>query len=497
MEYFQPIANHSVIPVNEVPQLRYEAFISQLNSLTANVNRHCVAYFGVPENENIRLYAIIGDDENGTLLPFSSLVSQRSDLHSITITRPAFHLFERELAEQFGLHFQGHPWLKPLRYAHNRINSSFTPANYPFYHIEGVQLHEVGVGPVHAGIIEPGHFRFTCEGERILHLEAQFGYQHRGIETLMLTTNDAQRWALVQSIAGDSVIEHTSAYAWLRESLCGAQTPYNALWERCFAQELERMAIHTGDLGAISGDIAFQLGSAVLGRLRTPLINFFQLWCGNRLAKPLIRSGEVRFPFTQKLADKLFLILEDYEADFNEVINSFFNLPSVLSRIEKTGIVSTPMAEEMGLVGMAARSSGLLRDTRTTHPYGLYSGLNHTPVIKHHGDVYSRAQVRREEIWQSMQYIRQWLKDLPTDEEPIIMQRPKPEMLAVSLTEGWRGQVCHCAITDRNSNFSAYKIVDPSFFNWTALEYAVRENGISDFPLCNKSFNLSYSAFDL
>jgi Ni,Fe-hydrogenase III large subunit len=497
MEYIQPIDNHSAIPVKEVPQLRYEAFISQLTSLTSHVNQHCVAYFGVPESGNIRLYAIIADDDKRTLLPFSSVISQNDDLHSVTVMRPAFHCFERELAEQFGIRFQGHPCLKPLRYSHNRYDLSLKPENHTFYHIEGEQLHEVGVGPVHAGIIEPGHFRFTCEGERILHLETQLGYQHRGIERLMLNANDVQRWALAQSIAGDSVVEHVSAYSWLREALSDIQAPADAVWERCFAQELERMAIHTGDLGAISGDIAFQLGAAVLGRLRTPLINFFQLWCGNRLAKPLIRPGDVRFPFTQELADKLLLILEDYEADFNEVINSFFNQPSVLSRIEKTGIVPTSIAEEMGLVGMAARSSGLLRDIRASHPYGLYKELNHTPDVKHHGDAYSRTQVRRDEIRQSMQYIRQWIKDIPNHEKSAIIQHPKPEMLAVSLTEGWRGQVCHCAVTDQNGNFSAYKIVDPSFFNWTALEYAVRENGISDFPLCNKSFNLSYSAFDL
>ncbi len=498
MEYYQKIENNSSININEITELRYEAFISQLAALTSTTNRHCISYFGYPELGRIRLIALIADDMEGVIIPLTSLATAGSTMPSLTAMRPAFHLFERELAENFGFHFFGHPWMKPLRYSHNRANKTQTPENHSFFHVESEQTHEVGVGPVHAGVIEPGHFRFSCAGETILQLETQLGYQHRGIEALMVNaTSDMQRWALAQSIAGDNVAGHATAYAYAWEALCGFETTPDLHWERCLAQELERMAVHTGDMRAISGDLAFQPGNAVWGRLRTPLINFFQAWCGNRLAKPLIRPAQVRFPFSTQLAEKLYDILSDFEPDFKVISHSFFNLPSVLSRIEKTGIVTTSFAEESGLVGMAARSAGLFRDLRSTHAYGLYKTTIHEPIVKHHGDVYSRTQVRRDEVLQSMAYLREWISNIPVYADKQTLKQPKSNTLAVSVTEGWRGQICHCAVTNNAGQLIAYKIVDPSFFNWTALEFAVRGNGISDFPVCNKSFNLSYSAFDL
>jgi Ni,Fe-hydrogenase III large subunit/Ni,Fe-hydrogenase III component G len=498
MDYIQKIENNTALNISEIPELRYEAFISQLASITSTTNRHCVAYFGVPESGRIKLFALIADDLDGSIFTLSSLATAGDSLPSLTAMRPAFHLFERELAEKFGFQFIGHPWMKPMRYSHDRYDRNQTPENHSFYHIDSEQSHEVGVGPVHAGVIEPGHFRFSCSGEKIIHLETQLGYQHRGIENLMLTAkNDMQRWALSQSIAGDNVGGHVTAYSYLWEALCGFETTPELHWERCMAQELERMAVHSGDLSALSGDVAFQLGNAVWGRLRTPIINFFQAWCGNRLAKPLLHPANVRFPFSHQLAEKLNLILSDFEPDFVEISHSFFNLPSVLARLEKTGIVTTDFAEEAGLVGMAARSAGLLRDLRSTHPYGLYKTTPHEAIVKHHGDVYSRAQIRKEEVLQSMGYIRNWLNDIPQINNTYTLKQPKTNTLAVSLTEGWRGQVCHCAVTNNYGQLIAYKIVDPSFFNWSALEFAVRENGISDFPVCNKSFNLSYTGFDL
>jgi Ni,Fe-hydrogenase III large subunit len=358
----------------------------------------------------------------------------------------------------------------------------------------------VGVGPVHAGIIEPGHFRFLCNGEQILHLEIQLGYQHRGVEQLFLTkTKLIQRTTLAESIAGDSVVGHTTAFAYLLESMSEAKPYQEILFSRTLAQELERIAVHTGDLSAICTDIAYQLGSSVFGRLRTPLINFFQEWCGNRLAKGLIRTGYNPFPFNKTLADRLNTIIDTFEPDFVEMNTELSRLPTSLSRFERTGMLSYDQLLSIGTVGMSARMNTLIRDIRISHPYGLYSQFKHEPVIKHHGDVYSRVQIRKLEVLQSIAYIRQLLDQVPQSQpqpqpQPVIL---KPDSFGISLTEGWRGEICHSCITGHNGDMLIYKIKDPSFHNWLALALAVRNNEISDFPVSNKSFDLSYCGHDL
>ncbi len=272
----------------------------------------------------------------------------------------------------------------------------------------------------------------------------------------------------------------------------------DVLYARTIAQEIERIAIHTGDLSAICTDIAYQLGSSVLGRLRTPVINFFQEWCGNRLAKGLIRTGYNPYPFTNALAERLLMILDAFEPDFIEINSELSTLPSTLSRFERTGTLSYDQLLSIGTVGMSARMNALERDIRKSHPYGLYSELDHIPVIKHHGDVYSRVQIRKEEVLQSISYLRQLLKSLPepgnTGSVGISMT---PSAFSVSLTEGWRGEICHAAITNEKGELIVYKIKDPSFHNWLALALSVRNNEISDFPVCNKSFDLSYCGHDL
>jgi Ni,Fe-hydrogenase III large subunit len=386
-----------------------------------------------------------------------------------------------------------------MRYANNRCNKDEQIGNYPFFKVDSEELHEVGVGPIHAGIIEPGHFRFICNGEQIMHLEIQLGYQHRGIEQLFLQKKKLlELTTLAESIAGDTVAGHTTAFVNLWESLCG-YTPDDSLhYSRILALELERIAIHTGDLAAVCADIAYQLGNSVFGRLRTPMVNFFQEWCGNRLAKGLIRAGKINFPFTNEHATRLIELLNSFEPDFNEMTQKLFDLPSALSRMEKTGVVSLTEVLEIGTVGMSARMSGLNRDIRSSHPYNLYNSINHHPVIKRHGDVYSRVQIRKEEVKQSISIIRGLLQEVPKFHNPEnFVLTPQKEKFIVSLVEGWRGEICHCALTDEKGDLVFYKIKDPSHHNWMALAQAVRNNDISDFPVINKSFNLSYCGHDL
>lgn len=493
------VSNNQTINISLIPVIDYNTFFELNTGFIINrPERHCVNYYGYYFNGKIKLICCIADDSTHEIFLSSSLVELSATLDAFTSKLLCFEKFEREIHENFGIKFRGHPWLKPLRYPFNRFDKSKTIANYPFYSIDSEELHEVGVGPIHAGVIEPGHFRFICNGEQILHLEIQLGYQHRGIEQLFIEKkNLIQRITLAESIAGDTVVGHSTAFSHIWESLCDYKVSREIEFTRTLALELERIAIHTGDLSAVCTDIAYQLGSSVFGRLRTPIINFMQEWCGNRLSKGLIRPGYNKFPFNHLLANRLKNILDTFEPDFSEMCKQLFKLPSALSRFERTGVVSNDDVKSIGTVGLSARMSNLKRDIRLSHPYSLYNELDHEPICKRHGDVYSRVQIRKLEVKQSIEHIRKLLENIPDHLDNKLMNSPKLNSFSISLVEGWRGEICHCAITDEKGELLHYKIKDPSFHNWMALALSVRNNEISDFPICNKSFNLSYCGHDL
>ncbi len=497
------INNGQSVSISDIEQQSYDAFYADINTLMATPSAHCVNYFAVPCADNqLQLFCCIADDEKHTIDVLSSTTTPDATLSSLTAMHRAFHPFEREMHELYGINFSGHPWLKPLRFPHDRATKG-SIYDYPFFNIQSEEFHRVGVGPIHAGIIEPGHFRFICEGEKIHHLEIQLGWQHRGLEKLFLSKEQPlQRATLAEQIAGDTVVGHSVAFVQAYEALAGFQPSEQLIRERTIALEQERIAIHTGDLSAICTDIAYQLGNAVFGRLRTPMINYFQKWCGNRFAKGLIRPGKTNFAFTQALADDWHETIAKYRPHFIEMAEEMFDLPSVLSRIERTGVVSTETARSLGLVGMAAKASGIARDVRASHPYAAYSQLEVKPVVKTTGDVYARARVRYEEVLASISNIEHLIDSihqLPQSQnyQPMPELKLRPNQLVVSLTEGWRGEICHCAITNDEGKLTAYKVKDPSMHNWMGLALAVRNNGISDFPICNKSFDLSYCGHDL
>ncbi len=498
------IYNGQPVGLADIEQLSYDAFYSDVNSLMNSQAAHCVNYFAVPYSTNqLQLFCCIANDEEHNIDLLTTIVPINANLRSLTAQHLAFHPFERDIHERYGINFEDHPWLKPLRFPHNRANNG-SIYDYPFFNIQSEEFHRVGVGPIHAGIIEPGHFRFICEGEKIHHLEIQLGWQHRGWEETFLQKKGLlQRATLAEQIAGDTVVGHSVAFAQAFEALSGIEPSEQLVIERTIALEHERIAVHTGDLSAICTDIAYQLGNAVFGRLRTPMINYFQKWCGSRFAKGLIRPGKSNFPLTQSLADEWKQTVEKYRPHFIEMAEEMFDLPSVLSRIERTGVVSTNTAQNIGLVGMAAKASGLSRDVRTSHPYASYAKLGIEPVLKTSGDVYARARVRYEEVLASISYIENLLEiaTLPTSGQyqyqPVPNANLKPSSFIASLTEGWRGEICHCALTNAQGEITAYKVADPSVHNWLGLAMAVRNNGISDFPICNKSFDLSYCGHDL
>ena len=283
-------------------------------------------------------------------------------------------IFEREIHENFRCGFTGHPWLKPVRYPHDNADNA-AMADYPFYEIDSEELHEVGVGPVHAGVIEPGHFRFICNGEKVLHLEIQLGYQHRGIEKLFIEKESSlQRCILSESIAGDTSVGHGLAHTQLIESLAGIQAGESLQIERCIALELERVAVHIGDTAALCGDVAYQLGQVVCEAIRTLVINTTQLWCGNRFGKGLIRPGGSNYPLTDEVADAILKVLDETERRFGEITALIFSLPSVLARFEDIGQVTREQASAIGAVGMAARTCSIPRDIRVSHTIPVFQG---------------------------------------------------------------------------------------------------------------------------
>ncbi|MBO5972434.1 MAG: NADH-quinone oxidoreductase subunit C [Alistipes sp.] len=492
----------TAVALKDIPVVEYVDLYNDLKERMCDVRYHVGHYFAVEIENGLKFYLLLLDDETSEVLITSFVPDYYAEgLASLTAIHPQFHPFEREMHELYGIPFDSHPWLKPLRFSYDRRDKSSTMDSYPFYTIEGDELHEVNVGPIHAGIIEPGAFRFICDGEQVLHLEIALGYQHRGVETEMVRNQNRLRQTLIaESIAGDTAVGHATAYAEVVEKLAGKQASKALNLERMIAIELERIAMHLADTGALATDIGFQLFQVACEALRTVTINTSQAWCGNRFGKSVIRPCGSNHPLT---AEKIAMIrknIADVRRRYNEVREDILESQSLLARFDQCGLVPRDEMIRIGGVGQAARASGLLRDLRTTHPWGYYAEIKHESVLKHECDVMSRLATRMDEVLQSADYIEKALSEYtPNEAIPAPDYEPQlaVESLSFSLVEGWRGEICHVAITDAKGDITKYKIKDPSVHNWLGLAIAVRSEGISDFPINNKSFNLSYCGHDL
>lgn len=505
MKYYITNNHSSAIPLSEIPEVDYMEFYEDMSQKLSSEDIHIAHYFAYPErDERLRFIAILLVDSSSEILvtSYATEYYDSCELRSLTALHPEVHPFEREISERYGVKFINMPWNKPLRFPHDRFDKQSSMDNYPFYTMEGASLHEVNVGPIHAGIIEPGAFRFICNGEKVLHLEIALGYQHRGVESEFTRDNNLLRQVLLsESIAGDSAIAHSTAFVEAVERLVkgGAKSPKQLQVERLIALELERMAMQIADTGALSMDIGYQLGQVACEALRTITINTSQAWCGNRFGKGLIRPMGTNFPLTKEKIEMIRENIADVRRRYNEVKDDINSSPSILARFEQCGVVSKEDMVLLGGVGQAARASGLKRDIRATHPWGAYSELNHKSESMPYGDVMSRLMVRCREVLQSADYIEELLSKLQPQEEarPNFNPELMPDSLSIALVEGWRGECCHVVITNSKGEIERVKIKEPSLHNWFALALAVRGEGISDFPICNKSFNLSYCGNDL
>jgi len=506
MEWFTAYNNGSAIALGQIPAVPYAEFYDEMSRRLNDPACHVAHCFAAQiEPSRLRVWCLLLDDARHSIEAAAYDIGYYDEaLPSLTAHFPAMHPFERDLTERWGVRFEDMPWDKPLRNPSYSARRGGTIDEYPFYRMESASLHEVNVGPIHAGIIEPGAFRFICNGERVLHLEISLGYQHRGVEPrIEAAGNRLRQMLLAESVAGDSAVAHATAMALCFEKLSGfdASAAGNLAVERAVALELERIAMHIADTGALCMDVGYQLGQVACEALRTMTINTTQLWCGNRFGKGLIRPCGTDYPITEPLRQTILHNVAEIRRRYNEVRHDIKSAASVLSRLEQCGTVTQQQMARIGGVGPAARASGMKRDIRASHPWGVYDGrIQHRPIVKEQGDIMARLMMRCREVLQSADTVTELLGSLDCSAgtpAPDLSAALRPDAMAAALVEGWRGECCHAAVTDAAGRLRTYRIKDPSVHNWLALALAVRGEGISDFPICNKSFNLSYCGHDL
>jgi Ni,Fe-hydrogenase III large subunit len=435
-------------------------------------------------------------DVAGALSLTRTRCGRETGYHALTPELPALHAFERELHEQTGLRIAGHPWLKPIRFEGQQQSAM---NEFPFYNIVGKEVHEVAVGPIHAGVIEPGSFSVICHRERVLHLEIHLGYQHRGVERRLLEGDPRRLGPLVETIAGDTSVAHASAYCAALERLADCPPlPVETELARAAALELERIAMHLAGLSGMAADVGFLQGATTYGRLRTTAINTTMRLSGSRFGRGAVRPGGIGMRLAPELVDDVKASVALLERDLAIINPCFLEAHTVRHRLVGVGVLAPATARAVGIVGMAARASGVAIDGRQERSVGAYSTV---PIASHvfdDGDCWARARVRIAEIDASLAWLARVLEQHPRWDRP---RQPigalAPDTLAVAVVEGWRGEVVHCLETDAGGRLLHYKAQDPSLRNWLGLALAVRENDISDFPICNKSFDLSYCGNDL
>lgn len=418
-------------------------------------------------------------------------------------------LFEREIRETFGIELSGSPdkrrlrlhdevWPAgafPLRKDFN-VPSAAGPTGQPYDFIkgEGEGLFEIPVGPVHAGIIGPGHFRFSVAGEPIINLEIRLGFTHRGVEKIMEGKTVAAGLRLSECVAGDSAFAHSLAFALASEKLLGLTPPPRAVLLRAVYLELERMSNHLNDIGGIALDVGFTFAASFASVLKERMLQLNERLTGSRYLKGANLIGGLARDLDKDLAAELTAQLRSLTVDLKELEGILFNSASFIDRVDSTGVLRRKTAEDIGVLGLAARACGLPRDLRAD--LEPYRSAGFQPVVQETGDCLARLKMRLLEFKQSSELIGNFLGRLLPGE--LAVKAPSPvEGYGLGAIEGWRGPVLYWLKLDAGGKIERCKIVDPSFHNWEGLSYAAQGEIIPDFPLCNKSFDLSYAGNDL
>jgi Ni,Fe-hydrogenase III large subunit len=384
------------------------------------------------------------------------------------------------------------PWLDHGRWSASREEAK---APYPFLPVEGEGLHQIPVGPVHAGIIEPGHFRFTCNGETVVRLEERLGYVHKGIEALLVGADLERAARIISHVSGDSTVAYQIAFARAVEAATGGEPPRRAVWLRALMAELERIANHVNDVGFIANDAAFALLHAHCGILREQVLQACDAVFGHRLMMDRIVPGGVAVDLTPDGAGRLRHLAAELRGRFVGIVSAYDGSPSLKERTVGTGIVSGQLARRFAAGGHVGRASGRSFDCRRDLAYPPYDRLRFEVPVLEGGDVDARVWVRIREVEQSLGLVEQILEGLP--EGPVLTPvRPRASE-GLAFAEAFRGDVLVWVRLDAEGRIGRCHPRDPSWFQWPLLEAAVEGNIVADFPLCNKSFNCSYSGHDL
>lgn len=421
---------------------------------------------------------------------------------------------ERHMRDLFGITFTDHPDLRrwtrhqawrehdyPLRKDFPRAGqpAADTPTDhqYRFLSAHGSGVYEVPVGPVHAGIIEPGHFRFLAVGEAVLNLEERLGYVHKGIEKIA-EGRDADGLArLAARVSGDTTVAHTWAACMAMERAAGIEPPERASWLRAILAERERVANHLGDIGAICNDVSFSFSFYQFGRLREQWQRRSRRVFGHRFMMDRIVPGGAAVDMSADDVAEMQIEIEKFRLDFEQVIAIQSASPTLEDRLATTGYLSPELAAGLGTLGYMARASGVDFDLRRDAPYPPYQRLTMTVPVYKYGDVAARMRVRVEEIGVALTLLAQLLADLPAGAIRAPWRTPAAGAEGLGLVEGWRGETLAFVRFGADGRIARYFPRDPSIFNWPALEHLVHGNIVPDFPVCNKSVNGSYSGNDL
>ena len=431
--------------------------------------------------------------------------SGNGPLSSLTAITPSAAWYERELHDQYGIEIAGHPDLRPLMLHENWPsgchpmvgpveNVPWARENYPFLKVEGEGVAEVAVGPVHAGVIEPGHFRFSVMGDNVLFLELRHFYTHKGTERLFQGTDVWSGLFIAESVSGDNCFAHAVAYCQAVEAAHKLQVPRRAQLIRLIGLELERMMAHIADVGALSGDVAFVVPAAYCNRIKEDLLQAGSRVIGSRYWRGVAVPGGVTRDISDVAVESLRQAVEQAAEEFAGMAGTILERPSVQSRFETAGVLSRQVARDLGVVGLVARASDIDFDVRRDHPYGAYQGITLKVPTLHYGDVLARARVRIEETAISARLLLEALDQLQPGPVWTELQRGIP-FEGFSAVESPRGELLYF-VKGENGRLARCYIKSPSFQNWPALPHAVAGNVIADFPLINKSFNLSYSGCD-
>lgn len=424
---------------------------------------------------------------------------------------PAASRMQRALFDLLGLRALAaadqRPWLNhgkwprdyfPLRHACSGTEQFNLPLeDYPFVPVAGDGVHEIAVGPIHAGVIEPGHFRFSVVGEKVLRLEQRFGYVHRGIDKLMLGRSLAQGAKIAARVSGDSTVAFSWAYCMAAEALCACQIPARAEWLRALMLERERIANHLGDLGALGNDAGFAFGLAQFGRIKEDSLRLQHQLFGHRYLMDCIIPGGLSRDLDRDGIAALLKQGEQIEAQVQQLRSVYDEHSGLQDRFIGAGRVPPVLAAELGLCGLAGRASGQAWDARADQASGAYAKLNVKMATHRNGDVAARVTVRFEEILESLRILRALLQQLPPG--PILTELPaaRGATYGAGWVEGWRGAHLVALETNDDGNILRCHYHDPSWQNWPVLQHAIMGNIVPDFPLINKSFNLSYAGQDL